>query len=271
MLSNITIGQYFPTGSCIHRLDPCTKLLLTLALIVITFLASNVISLTLCIAFVFTVMAMSRVGMSMYFRMLKAIWPIVLFTSILNAIYVSGDTIISFWIINITRQGVQRAVFMAIRICLLIFESSLLTYTTSPTEITDGIERLLKPLRLIGLEEGVHVLAMMMSISLRFIPTLLEETDKIMSAQKARGADLDTGGLIKRIRAILPILIPLLISASRRAIELAQAMESRCYNGGRGRTKLKQPKLGKNDGVAFAISAVFCAAVIGLRFVNLPF
>ncbi len=263
MLENITIGQYFPTGSIIHRLDSRIKIILTILMIVAIFLASNICVLGLIAVLIFIVMCISRVKLSTYFKMLRSIWFVIALTSLLNLFYVGGETpLVSFWIINIYPEGIEKAVFIAARICLLVIISSLLTYTTSPTDLTDAIERLLSPLRFIGLGEGVHILAMMTSIALRFIPTLIEETDKIMSAQKARGATLDSGGLISRVKAMLPILIPLLISATRRAYDLAEAMECRCYHGGKGRTKMRQVKMHFCDYIALFIGALTLASVI---------
>ncbi len=264
MLSNITIGQYFPTGSVIHKLNPSVKLVLTLVLIVSTFLASAPSTVALCVAAVFVLMCVSKIKLTTYFKMLKAVLPIIILTAILNALYADGEILFKWWIFKVTDNGIERAIFTAVRICLLVLISSLLTYTTSPTELTDGIERLLMPLKYIGLGEAVHVLAMMTSIALRFIPILIEETDKIMSAQKARGADMDSGNIIQKIKAMLPILIPLLISAVRRAIELAEAMECRCYHGGAGRTKMKQAHFSIGDAVAiFAVASVLALTIVG--------
>lgn len=264
MLNNITIGQFFPTGSVIHRLDPSVKLVLTLILIVSIFIASVPVTLGLCLVVTFALMCISKIRLTTYLKMLKAVLPIIILTAILNALYAEGEVLFQWWIFKVTDEGIQRAVFIAVRICLLVMVSSLLTYTTSPTELTDGIERLLKPLRFIGLGEAVHVLAMMTSIALRFIPILIEETDKIMSAQKARGADMESGNIIQRIKAMMPVLIPLLISATRRAIDLAEAMECRCYHGGTGRTKMKQSHAGVRDAVAILIiGSVFAATIVG--------
>ena len=263
MLENITIGQYFPTNSVLHRLDPRIKIIMTVVLIVAVFIANSLVLMAAFAAFVFAVMLISKIKLGMYFKMLKSIWFIILLTSVLNIFYVTGDTpLFSFWIITVYPEGVERAAFIAVRICLLIILSSLLTYTTSPTDLTDAIERLLSPLRFIGLGEGVHILAMMTSIALRFIQILIEETDKIMSAQKARGAQIDTGGLVSRIKAMLPILIPLLISATRRAYDLAEAMECRCYHGGKGRTKMKQVHMHTRDYVTLLVGVVIISAMI---------
>ena len=259
MLSNVTIGQYFPTGSFLHRLDAAVKILLTVLMLVVVFLANNVWTMGLCALMTLALILISRVKITLYLKTLKAI---LLLTALLNVFYGTGDPIWSFWVLKLTVNGLWRAAFLAARIVLLVLVSSLLTYTTSPTELTDGMERLLSPLRFIGLGEAVHVLAMMTSIALRFIPILLAETDKILSAQKARGADMESGGVLKRVRAMLPVLIPLLISATRRAIDLADAMECRCYRGGAGRTKMNRTRPGWRDAVALVCGASVLAAVI---------
>lgn len=264
MLNNITIGQFFPTGSVIHKLDPAVKLVLTLVMIVATFVASSLWTVGLCVAVTAVLMCVSKIRITTYLKMLKAILPIVILTAVLNAIYAGGEILAQWWIFKITDLGLQRAALISVRICLLVLISSLLTYTTSPTELTDGLERLLMPLRFIGLGEAVHILAMMTSIALRFIPILIEETDKIMSAQKARGADMESGGVMQRVKAMLPVLIPLLISATRRAMDLAEAMECRCYHGGAGRTKMKQPHVGLREAVAVVlIAAVLALTIVG--------
>lgn len=257
MLKDITIGQYFPGNSLIHRLDPRVKIVLVIAYIVMLFMARNPLGLLVGVAFVVLIYAVSKIPAKMILKSLKPIAPVIIFTSILNMLFVEGDTVLSFWIINITLQGITTAIVMTVRILCLIAGSSLLTYTTSPIALTDAIERLMSPLRYIKLP--VHELAMMMTIALRFIPTLIEETDKIMSAQKARGADLESGGLMQRAKALVPILIPLFVSAFRRADELALAMECRCYHGGEGRTRMKQLKMHGYD----IWSILFVAACIG--------
>ncbi len=267
MLNNITIGQYFPTNSVIHRADPRIKIVLTVALIVIIFLASGFVSLGICAAFCALTVLLTKIPVKMYLKTLKAIWVILVFTAVLNIFYISGegDPLFKWKFISIYREGIERAIFIAVRIFLLIIISSALTYTTSPTELTDAIERLLSPLKFIGLGGAVHIFAMMMSIALRFIPTLIEETDKITSAQKARGADMESGGLIKRVKALLPIMIPLLFSSVRRAYDLAEAMECRCYNGGAGKTKMKQLHLAPRDLFLSLATLLLLAAVIVLR------
>lgn len=267
MLKDFTLGQYYAADSVIHRMDPRFKLVEMIAFIVFIFLASDFYALFLITAAVFAVLFMSRVPVKMYLRNLKMILPIVIFTALLNALYVTDGTLLwSFWIFRISTGGLLRAGFMSLRILLLILISAALTYTTTPTALTDAIESLLSPLKWIGLGEAVHTLAMMMTIALRFIPTLTDETDKIISAQKARGADMENGGIFKRLKALLPILIPLLISSIRRANELADAMDCRCYSGGKGRTRMKKLRAAGRDYVAVLILAVLLAAIIALRF-----
>ncbi|MCI9510009.1 MAG: energy-coupling factor transporter transmembrane protein EcfT [Angelakisella sp.] len=264
MIKDITIGQYFPGKSPIHRLDPRVKILLTLGYIVMLFVAQNAWSLGLGIVFGLAAYLLSRIPLTMIVKSLKPVVPVILFTAALNMIFVDGETVFQLWVLKITREGIHTAVFMAVRIICLIAGTSLLTYTTSPIALTDGIERLMGPLG--RFHFPVHELAMMMTIALRFIPTLIEETDKIMSAQKARGADLETGGLMQRARALIPILIPLFVSSFRRADELALAMECRCYRGGEGRTRMKQLQMGPGD---FAASAIVVGCIAGVIALNL--
>jgi energy-coupling factor transport system permease protein len=264
MLRDITIGQYFPGDSLIHRLDPRMKIVLTMAYIVMLFVATNPIGLLIGILFLVLTYAVSKIPGAMILKSLKPVVPIILFTAVLNMFFIDGKVLWQWWVIKITLQGVTTAIVMSIRIVCLIAGTSLLTYTTSPIALTDGIERLCNPLKRFKLP--VHELAMMMTIALRFIPTLIEETDKIMSAQKARGADLESGGLIQRAKALIPILIPLFVSAFRRADELALAMECRCYRGGEGRTRMKQLKIHGFD----IWSAVFVGlCVAGVVAINL--
>ena len=262
MIKDITIGQYFPGKSPIHRLDPRVKILLTLGYIIILFVARSGWSLALGVAFGFGAYLVSRIPISMIRKSLRPVVPIIIFTAVLNMLFVDGEPVFQWWIVKVTREGIATAVFMAVRIICLIAGTSLLTYTTSPIALTDGIERLLSPFK--RFRFPVHELAMMMTIALRFIPTLIEETDKIISAQKARGADLESGGLMQRARALIPILIPLFVSSFRRADELALARECRCYRGGEGRTRMKQLHMGPLDAAASG-AVVFClAAVIAL-------
>mgnify|MGYP002674386050 FL=1 len=261
MLRDITIGQHFPGNSLVHRFDPRLKLVLTVAYIVLLFAASNPLGLTLSILFLGVMYKVAKIPVKMIGKSLKPILPIVLFTAVLNLFFVSGegDPLVHFWFLTIYAEGVRYAVLMAVRVMALIAGTSLLTYTTSPIVLTDAIEQLLKPLG--KLHFPVHELAMMMSIALRFIPTLIEETDKIMNAQKARGAQLDTGKMTDRVKALVPVLIPLFISAFRRADELAMAMECRCYRGGTGRTRLKVLRCEKQDYIDLAV-CIACFAVI---------
>lgn len=266
MLSGITIGQFFPGNSIIHRMDPRVKLVLTFAYIIVVFVPQNWFGLAAAVLFLGLGIALSALPFKLILKSLKPILPLVIFTSVLNIFYVKGDNVLlDWWIFHITTQGILTAVFITVRILCLIAGSSLLTYTTSPTTLTDALERLMKPLKALHL--NVHELAMMMTIALRFIPTLIEETDKIMSAQKARGADMESGGIMQRIRALIPILIPLFVSSFRRAYELAMAMECRCYRGGEGRTRMKQLHLATLDYVSIAVMIALVAGIIALNFV----
>ena len=258
-LKDITLGQYFPGNSIVHRLDPRTKLIAVVLYIVALFLAKSFV--TYGIMFLLAVsIAVSKVPVKSIFRGMKPVVFIVIFTAILNLFYTPGDTVlVRFWIFTITLEGVFNAFFMVVRILMLIAGTFLLTYTTSPILLTDGLENLLGPLKQIHVP--VHELAMMMSIALRFIPLLIEETDKIMSAQRARGADFESGNLIQRAKALVPLLVPLFISAFRRADELAIAMECRCYHGGEGRTRLRQLKYRRNDAAVILLFLVLTAGV----------
>ena len=260
-LKDITLGQYFPGTSLVHRLDPRTKLLLTVVYIVALFLAKQVISYAILLVVLGVVIALSKVGMKAILRGMKPILIIVLITGVLNLFYTPGKgaPLVSFWVLNIYAEGIWAAVFMVLRIAMLITCTFLLTYTTSPILLTDGLESLLGPLKKIKVP--VHELSMMMSIALRFIPTLIEETDKIMSAQKARGADFDTGNLLEKARALVPLLVPLFISAFRRADELAIAMECRCYHGGEGRTRMRQLRYRRGDVLFLTGGLVLCVGV----------
>jgi energy-coupling factor transport system permease protein len=263
MLKDITIGQYFPGESAVHGLDPRYKIIITGIFITMLFTADGFVGLFAGLVFLGLSFVLSKIPFKLMLLSLKPIIPIIIFTSILNVFFLDGVTLFRLWFIKVTRDGLELSAFMVIRIVALIMGSSLLTYTTSPVVLTDAIERLLAPLKKLRLP--VHELAMMMTIALRFIPTLIEETDKIISAQKARGADMESGGLIRRAKAMTPILIPLFVSAFRRAEELALAMECRCYRGGDGRTRLKQLKSGAGDYSAMAVSFLFLSAVILLN------
>ena len=265
MIRDITLGQYIPGHSIIHRMDPRVKIALTFVFIVFLFIASNFESMLLMVLLMFGVLLCSGVPFGQYFKSLKAILFIVLFTAVLNLFYGGGKTVWRcpfFPVMQLTDGGIGNAVFVSVRIVCLILFSSVLTITTSPTELTDALERIMKPLKVLHVK--VHEIAMMMTIALRFVPTLLEETDKIMSAQKARGADMESGGVMQRIRSLIPVLIPLFVSSFRRAYDLAMAMECRCYHGGEGRTKMKQLHMTKLDAAAVVCTAVFCGGVIFL-------
>ena len=256
MIRDITIGQYYQAQSPIHRLDPRTKIIATLVYIVGLFVVKSFWGLGFTTLVLAAVIAVSRVPLSFILRGLKPIFIIILFTFVLNAFMYDGEVLVKIWVLTITKEGLTQAVFMAARLVLLILGSSMMTLTTKPIELTDGIESLLSPLRKIGVP--AHELAMMMSIALRFIPTLLEETDKIMKAQQARGADFETGNILRRAKSLMPILVPLFISAFR----MAMAMEARCYRGGDGRTRMKPMHFEKRDAAAAVLTAAFLAAVI---------
>jgi len=259
VLKDITLGQYFPGTTLAHRLDPRTKLLCVLCYIAAIFACHSVWGYGAVILTLIVSARVSKVGVKALFRGLKPVLFIVVFTAVLNLLYTPGETLWTWGVLRVTREGVRMSVAMVARIVLLITGTFLLTYTTSPIRLTDGLESLLSPLK--KLRVPVHELAMMMSIALRFIPTLIEETDKIMSAQKARGADFESGGLIRRAKALLPLLVPLFISAFRRADELATAMECRCYHGGEGRTKLHVLRFAARDYLVFLL---FLALAVGI-------
>ncbi len=267
MISDITIGQYYNGDSFIHKLDARAKILLTVLFIVMIFLCKNFLSLALTFVFVLISIILSSVPLKMYLKSLKPIVPIVLFTALLNMFYSSGeDVILTVWKFSLTEEGLFTALFMAVRIILLIVASSILTYTTVPTMLTDAIEKLLSPLKLFKIP--VQSLAMMMTLALRFIPTLIEEIEKITNAQKARGADFENGKLMDRIKAIVPVIIPLFVSSFRRASDLAYAMSCRCYTGGNTRTRMKQMKFKIKD---FISLAVFAVGTVGVVLLNIKF
>ena len=267
MLKDITIGQHFPGHSVLHRCDPRLKLVATIAYIIVLFIAPNPLGLALSIGLLALLYRIARIPGRMILKSLKPIVPIVLFTAVLNLFFVTGqgEPLVHFWVLNIYAEGIKYAVLLAVRVCALIAGTSLLTYTTSPIVLTDAIESLLRPLT--KLHFPVHELAMMMTIALRFIPTLIEETEKIMNAQKARGAMLDSGTFTQRIKALVPILIPLFISAFRRAEELAMAMECRCYRGGDGRTRLKVLRCTRQDYIDLAVCIVCFMVILSSRLV----
>ena len=268
MLKDITLGQYFPGNSVVHRLDPRTKLIMLVMYIVALFCAESWISYGVMLVFLAVIIAFSKIPVKSILRGMKPLIVILVFTGALNLFLTEGDTVwVQLWVITITKEGVFRAIFMVTRILMLISGTFMLTYTTSPISLTDGLESLLNPLKALRLP--VHELAMMMCIALRFIPTLIEETDKIMSAQKARGADFESGSLMQRVKALVPILVPLFISAFRRADELATAMECRCYQGGDGRTKMKLLRYKLGDFQAYGVGMLLLAAVITLRIFKL--
>ncbi len=262
-LKDITLGQYFPGNSLLHRFDPRSKIIFTALFIAAIFLCRGLVSYGLVLAVLLVSVALSRVHPRVFLKGMKPVVFIVIFTAVLNLFYTSGTVLWSFGFLKITEEGIWKACFMVLRILMLISCTLLLTYTTSPILLTDGLERLLRPLKKVGFP--VHELSMMMSIALRFIPTLIQETDKIISAQKARGADFDSGNLIQKARALIPILIPLFISSFRRAEELAVAMECRCYHGDEGRTSLRQLTMHARDRALVGFSVALCAAVLVLR------
>ena len=261
MLKDITLGQYFPGDTVAHRLDPRTKLLLVIIYIVGLFNSTGFASYAFVILITALSMAVSRIKPRSALKGLKPLIIIIILTAVLNIFYTGGTPVAEGWII--TWEGIERAVMMSLRIILLIVGTFMLTYTTSPIALTDGLEIMLAPLKKIRIP--VHEMSMMMSMALRFIPTLIEETDKIMSAQKARGADFDSGNLFQRAKALLPILVPLFVSAFRRADELAVAMESRCYHGGEGRTRMKQLRMQGIDAAALLLGAAFLAAIFVMK------
>lgn len=260
MIRDIAIGQYYPSNGILHKLDPRVKVLELIGFIVLIFCTFNFYALGVIAASVIAVMLLSKVPIKLYLKSMKAIIIVILITAVLNLFYGSGEPIFEWWIFKVTYSGIYNAIFVAVRIISLVIISSALTFTTSPTDLTDALERLMKPLSFIGIK--THEIAMMMTIALRFVPTLLEETDKIMSAQKARGADMESGNILKRIKALVPVLIPLFVSAFRRAYDLAMAMECRSYQGGKGRTRMKQLKTSKRDYLAVVISLTILAGVI---------
>ena len=261
MIRDITIGQYFPGESFIHKLDPRSKLVLVICYLVLIFTCKNFLSLGIVLLLTVLSVILSKISPKLIFKGLRSIIIIILLTSLLQIIYNKEGTVYLEWhSLKITSGGVFTAIFMAVRICCLILISSLLTYTTSPTLLTDAIERLLSPLNKIHIP--VHTLAMMMTIALRFIPTLIEEIDHIMSAQKARGASFENGNVVERAKALVPVFVPLFVNSFRRAFDLAFAMECRCYHGGDGRTRLRIMKLGFRDAVSYLFSILAVAGVI---------
>lgn len=261
MIRDITIGQYYPANSIVHRLDPRVKIMCTLFYLISLFLFKSVLGYALCTVFLFAVIRLSKVPFKFITKGLKPIIVLLMITVLFNLFLTNqGNVLVSFWIFKITDEGLRTAVYMAIRLIYLIVGSSLMTLTTTPNELTDGIEKLLKPFNKIKVP--VHEIAMMMSIALRFIPILLEETDKIMKAQIARGADLEGGNIIQKAKNMIPILVPLFVSAFRRANDLAMAMEARCYQGGEGRTKMKPLVYQKRDYITYAVTILYIVVMV---------
>jgi len=264
MLRDITLGQYYQAESIIHKLDPRVKLLGTLIYIVSLFLFENIVGYALALLFLLSIIHLSKVPLKFIVKGMKAIVFLLLITVAFNLFLTPGDTLVTIWKLTITKQGLQSAFFMALRLCFLILGSSIMTLTTTPNNLTDGMEKGLGFLKVFKVP--VHEVAMMMSIALRFIPILMEETDKIMKAQIARGADFESGNLIKRAKAMIPLLVPLFISAFRRANDLAMAMEARCYRGGDGRTKMKPLIYQKRDYLAYLVLVLYmvCKVLVGI-------
>ena len=263
MLTDITIGQFFPGSSLLHRLDPRTKIILLFFFILGIFVFDTPASYALLSAFTIVLIQVSKVPFRMMLKSLKPLWWILLFTFLIHLCSTPGESFLHVWLFDLTYAGFKQGFFVCLRLILLILLSSLLTFTTSPLALTDALETLMGPLKRFGLP--AHELAMMMTIALRFVPTLIEETDKIMKAQQSRGSDFTTGNLLKRLKSLIPILVPLFISAFRRADELAMAMEARCYRGGIGRTQMKALKVQAIDYVAYGVSVIFAAALLGLK------
>ncbi len=263
MIRDITIGQYYPAESVLHRLDPRVKLIGTFLFIISLFFFNTIYGYIFVILFLAAIIKLSKVPLKFIMKGLKAVIILLLFTSFFNLFFTPGDPLLRIGFITITNKGVSSAIFFSIRLILLIIGSSLMTFTTTPNQLTDGLEKVMKPLNRIKVP--VHEIAMMMSIALRFIPILLEETDKIMKAQMARGADFESGGIIKRAKSMIPILVPLFVSAFRRANDLAMAMEARCYRGGDGRTKMKPLRYSGRDYSAYIVMLFYLAGVIAVR------
>lgn len=263
MLRDITLGQYYPAASVIHKLDPRVKLFSTLIYIISLFCFKGVAALVVATIFLFGIIKASKIPFKFMVKGLKAIMILMIITALFNLFLTPGDPIVSFWVLKITKEGVSSAALMAIRLTYLILGTSIMTLTTTPNQLTDGLEKSMGPLAKIGIP--VHAIAMMMSIALRFIPILVEETDKIMKAQMARGADFESGNLVKKVKSMIPLLVPLFVSAFRRADDLAMAMEARCYNGGSGRTKMKPLKYEKRDRKAYVVVLLYLALILVCR------
>lgn len=263
MLRDITLGQYYPADSVIHKLDPRVKLFGTMIYIISLFSFKGVAALAVATAFLICVIKLSKVPFKFMVKGLKSIIVLMLITAVLNLFMTPGETLVSFWVLEISKEGLTNAITMAIRLTYLILGTSIMTLTTTPNQLTDGLEKALLPLSKIGIP--VHSIAMMMSIALRFIPILIEETDKIMKAQMARGADFESGNLLKKVKNMIPLLVPLFVSAFRRADDLAMAMEARCYNGGSGRTKMKPLRYEARDRKAYVVVLLYLAVVLLCR------
>ncbi len=270
-MKNVALGQYYPADSILHKLDPRMKIIITVIYIVLTFLCRNILSFSLLVVSAFLLILVSKIPIKIIIRSLKPVIFILLFTTVINVFWMQGETLLFEWkFIHIYREGIYQAVFVVVRIFSLIVGTSvLLTYTTTPIQLADGIEQLLAPLKKIKIP--VHDFAMLMTLALRFIPTLMEETDRIMMAQKSRGADFSSGGLVKRAKALIPILIPLFVSAFRRADELATAMECRCYHGGDGRTRMSVLHYGAKDFVFAFVMIVLLSGVIALNIIGIGY
>ena len=265
MIRDITLGQYYPAASPIHRLDARTKIIATLLYIIELFIVNNFYGFIIAAVALAIVIAVSKVPVKFIFRGLSAVFMIIAFTFVLNVFMVDGRVLWQWKFLHITYEGLSRAFFMAVRLVLLIIGSSVMTLTTKPIELTDGLEKLLKPLSKIGFPS--HEIALMMTIALRFIPTLMEETDKIIKAQQARGADFESGNILQRAKSLIPILIPLFVSSFRIAQELALAMEARCYHGGDGRTRMNEIRFRKGDAIAAVLMVIFLAVIIASRWI----
>ena len=265
MIRDITLGQYYPGDSCVHRLDARTKIIATLLYLIELFIVNNFYGFLIAAAALFAVIAISKVPLKFIFRGLTAVFLIIAFTFVLNLFMVDGRVLWHWKFLTITYEGLMRAFFMAVRLVLIIIGSSIMTLTTKPVELTDGLEKLLSPFSKIGLPS--HEIALMMTIALRFIPTLMEETDKIIKAQQARGADFESGNLFQRAKNLIPILVPLFVSSFRIAQDLALAMEARCYHGGPGRTRMNEIRFDRGDAVAAILVILFLAVIIASRFI----
>lgn len=268
MLKDITIGQYFPGDTVIHKLDPRVKIFTTFAFIISLFFINKFYPYLLVLGFIMAIIKLSGIPFKYVFKGLKPLRFILIITFVINVFMTKGVVLFSIGPLSVTKEGLEQAIFMALRLIFLIMGTSILTLTTSPISLTDGIEKILSPLKVIGLP--AHELAMMMTIALRFIPTLLEETDKIMKAQMARGADFESGNILNRAKNLVPLLVPLFVNAFRRADELAMAMEARCYRGGENRTRLNEIKTDRTDYIALIVTAIFFGVLISTRYINIP-